>query len=139
MRYRAKMKKEQFEKLKANLLERGYRIYNQNWHREDYVIGKSFHKYDNPWEENRAAIQIIISVYDYSDKPEYWDRIPQSLRDRVGLDVWVCMSRTIDERLDLSFAWHDDETIEQIEDVAEQFYVAMCNIFKKPREEQITV
>ena len=59
------MKKKQFEKLKADLLERGYKVYHQQWHHEDYVIGKGFHKSDNHWEEDRSAYQIILSVYDY--------------------------------------------------------------------------
>ena len=130
------MNKEQFTKLEALLKERGYRRYNQQWHHEDYILGKSFHKDDNQWEENRAAYQIIISVYNYSTKPEYWDRIPVEMRDRVGLEVHVDMSRTIDERLDLSFAWHDDGAIEDVEHIAEEYFKAMCLILPEPREEK---
>ena len=99
------MNKKQFEKLKKSLLVRGYKVYNQQWHHEDYVIGKGFHKSDNKWEENRNAYQIIISVYDYSERPELWDRIPKVLRDHVGLEVHVDVSRTVSERIEMDFAW----------------------------------
>lgn len=49
------MNKQEFEKLEQSLIERGYRKYDQQWHHEDYVIGKSFHREDNQWEEDRAA------------------------------------------------------------------------------------
>lgn len=128
------MNKQEFEKLEQSLLERGYIIYPQHWHNEDYVIGKSFHKDDNQWKEGRAAYQIIISVYDWTLYPEYFDRIPESFRDRVGLEVRIDMSRTVDERLELVFSWKDSDTIEEVERLAEEYYNAMCKIIPEPRE-----
>ena len=98
------MKKKQFEKLKKSLLERGYKVYHQQWHHEDYIIGKGFHKSDNKWEEDRSAYQIILSVYDYSDKKEFFDRLPKDMRDHVGLEVHVDVSRTVSERIEMEFA-----------------------------------
>lgn len=133
------MNKRQFAKLEALLKEHDYRMYDQHWHHEDYVWGKSFHKSDNQWEEGRAAYQILISVYNWSNPDkDIYTRLPADMRDRVGLEVHIDMSRTIDERLELVFAWHGNDTIEQIEYVAEQYYNAMCTIFKKPREEKPT-
>lgn len=129
------MNKQEFEKLEQSLIERGYRKYNQQWHHEDYILGKSFHKDDNQWEEDRAAYQILISVYDWSLHPEYFDRIPKEYRDRVGLEVHVDMSRTIDERLDLTFDWKDSDTIEEIEKLAEEYYNFMCRIIPEPRKD----
>ena len=128
------MNKQEFEKLEKLLLERGYRKHNQQWHREDYIIGKAFHKDDNQWEEDRAAYQILISVYDYTLHPEYFDRIPKQCRNRVGLVVHVDMSRIIDERLDLTFDWKDSDTIEEVERLAEEYYNAMCKIVSEPRK-----
>jgi len=128
------MNKGQFNIL-ANLLdERGYKKYNQQWHHEDYVIGKGFHKTDNQWEEGRNAYQIILSIYDYSERTMLWDRIPKDMRNHVEIEVHVDMSRTIDERLELCFAWHDNDTIEEVERWAEEYYQFMCKLFKEPRE-----
>ena len=129
------MNKQEFEKLEKLLLESGYRKYNQKWHHEDYIIGKSFHKDDNQWEEGRAAYQIIISVYDWTLHPEYFDRVPESYRNRVGLEVHVDMSRTIDERLELTFDWKESDTIEKVEQLAEEYYNAMCRIVPEPRKD----
>lgn len=131
------MNKKQFEKLKVELKDRGYRIYDQHWHHEDYVIGKGFHKSDNKWDEDRNAYQIVISVYDYNEKPELWDRIPDVLRDMVGLEVHVDVSRTISERIDMTFAWHGNTKIEEVETVAESFYQWVCETYKEPREEKV--
>ena len=130
------MKKEQFEKLKAELLERGYRIYDQHWHHEDYVIGKGFHKADNQWEEDRAAYQIIISVYDWTDESkEIYDRLPSDMRNRVGLEIHIDVSRTTDERIDMTISWHDKDLIEDVEWIAEEFYRWVKTIYPEPREE----
>ena len=129
------MTKEEFEELNQSLTEKGYRVYCQQWHHEDYIIGKSFHKDDNPWEKDRAAYQILISVYDYTIHPEYFDRIPEQHRNHVGLGVHVDMSRTIDERLDLTFDWKKSDTIKKIEQLAEEYYNAMCKIIPEPRKD----
>lgn len=79
------MNKEQFEKLQENLLnEKGYNKYNQHWQHEDYGLGKVFHRDDNKWEEDRAAYQIILCVYDYTMHPEYHDRIPKKTKRPCG-------------------------------------------------------
>lgn len=123
------MKKKQFDKLAELLYSRGYKKYGQTWHNEDYVIAKGFHKEDNKWEENRSSYQIILSVYDYSG----WHRLPYAQRDHVGIEVHVDVSRTIDERFDLVFAWHNDDNIEEIERIAEEYYQFMCSVFQEPR------
>lgn len=129
------MNKQKFEELKKTLFNRGYKQYDQQWHHEDYIIGKSFHKWDNQWEEGRAAYQIIISVYDWTIHPEYFDRIPEQHRNHVGLEVHVDMSRVIDERLDLVFDWKDSDTIEKVEHLAEEYYNTMCKIIPEPRKD----
>lgn len=129
------MNKDQFEPLAQSLYERGYKKYNQQWHHEDYVIGKGFHKKDNQWEENRHAYQLILSIYDYSLRKELWDRLPAKERTHVGIEIHVDVSRTIDERMDLVLAWHDDTTIEEIEEIAESFYNWVCNTYPEPRKQ----
>ena len=130
------MIKEEFEKLEQSLIERGYRKYAQQWHHEDYIIGKSFHKDDNQWEEDRAAYQILISVYDYTLKSHpFYDKLPTDMRNKVGLEIHVDISRIIDERLDLTFDWKDSDTIEKVEQLAEEYYNAMCKIVPEPRKD----
>ena len=129
------MEKETFENLKTSLLERGYKKFNQQWHHEDYVIAKGFHKKDNQWEENRNAYQILISVYDYTLHPEYWERMSNLEKNHVGLEIHVGVSRNIDERIDMIMAWHDDDNIEDIEAKAESFYQWVCKEYPEPRKE----
>ena len=133
------MNKAQFDKFSESLYEKDYKRYNQQWHNEDYLIGKSFHQEDNIWEENRAAYQIMISVYDYTVRTyrnnDYYDRLPKEMKSKVELEAHVCISRTISERLDLTFAIHDNDNIENLEQIAEAFYTSMCNLLPTPREE----
>lgn len=123
------MNKEQFDKLASSLYKRGYKKYKQHWHKEDYVIGKSFHKHDNVWEEDRSAYQIILSIYDYSDKD--WPNLPPEMRTHVSIEIHIDVSRTVNERVDLVLAW-DDTTIEEVEAVAESFYKWVCNTYPEP-------
>lgn len=121
------MNQQQFKTLEQSFYDRGYKKYLQHWHHEDFVIGKSFHKNDNEWEENNAAYQILLSIYDwsfyknYSFYKDYYNRIPNSVRDTVGIEITVSFSR-IDERLDISTSWKDTTTIEEVEKFAESFY-----------------
>lgn len=128
------MNKKQFDKISASLYKRGYKKYDQHWHHEDYILGKGFHRWDNQWEEDRNAYQILMSVYDYSNK-DYPGLRPQD-RDHVGIEVRVGVSRTSDERVELVLAWHDDDAIENIEGVAESFYEFVCETWPEPREEE---
>lgn len=128
------MKKTQFDKLVAQLKEHGYLIYSQHWHNEDYVIGKSFHRYDNPWDEDRAGYQVLLSIYDYTLHPEYYDRMPKEARDHVGIEIHTDVSRNIDERMEFTTSWSDETTIEEVERLAESFYQWVCNEYPEPRK-----
>ena len=130
------MNKDQFEPLAKSLYERGYKKYNQQWHHEDYVIGKGFHKKDNQWEEGRNGYQLLLSIYDYSLKRELWDRLPAKERAYVGIEIHIGVSRIIDERMDLTLAWHDDTTIEEVEKIAESFYNWVCTVYPEPRKQE---
>lgn len=126
------MNKEQFDKLASSLYKRGYKKYNQHWHHEDYVIGGGFHKKDNRWEEDRSAYQIILSIYDYTIHKEWSWKLPESMKNRVGIEIHVDVSRNVNERVDLVLAWHDDTTIEEVEAVAESFYKWVCDAYPEP-------
>lgn len=130
------MNKDQFEPLAKSLYDRGYKKYNQQWHHEDYVIGKGFHKKDNQWEEGRNGYQLLLSIYDYSLKRELWDRLSTKERTRVGIEIHIGVSRIIDERMDLTLAWHDDTTIEEVEKIAESFYNWVCTVYPEPRKQE---
>lgn len=127
------MKNEQFDKLEKQLLDRGYKKYNQHWRREDYVIGKSFHKDDNQWDEERAGYQVLLSIYDNTLHPEYCDRIPKEQRDNVGIEIHTDVSRIIDEILEFTTSWNDETTIEEVERLAESFYQWVCKEYPQPR------
>ena len=130
------MNKDQFEPLAKSLYDRGYKKYNQQWHHEDYVIGKGFHKKDNQWEEERNGYQLLLSIYNYSLKRELWDRLSAKERTHVGIEIHIDVSRIIDERMDLTLAWHDDTTIEEVEKIAESFYNWVCTVYPEPRKQE---
>jgi len=127
------MKKTQFDKLEKQLIDRGYKKYNQHWHREDYVIGKSFHRDDNRWDEDRAGYQLLLSIYDNILHPEYYDRIPKEGRDNVGIEIHTAVSRIIDESLELTTSWSDETTIEEVELLSESFYQWVCSQYPEPK------
>lgn len=128
------MTKEQFEALEESLYKKGYKKYDQHWHDEDYIIGKGFHKKDNKWEENRNAYQIILSVYDWTNPNKvFYDNLPETMKKRVGVEIHIDVSRTIDERIELTMPWNKDTTIEEIERSAESFYKYVCDIYPEPR------
>ena len=126
------MNKEQFKNLENSLYKKGYKKYLQNWYHEDFVLGKGFHKKDNKWEEDGNAYQIGLSIYDWSSKPDLWDRLSQAKLNRVGIEVHINVSRTIDERTELYLPWKEDTTIEEIESYAESFYQWVCTQWPKP-------
>lgn len=128
------MKKNEFYKLEAALIERGYRRDCHQWNHEDYVLAASFHREDNRWDENRAGCQVLLSVYDYTMHPEFGDRLPTGHRDIVGIDVHIFVSRTIDERIELETNWADDMTIEEVECMADSFYRWVLTAYPEPRE-----
>lgn len=128
------MNKEDFNKLETALKERGYKRYNQRWNMEDYVLGMSFRRDDNRWDEGRSSYQVLLSVYDYTLHPEYHDRLPEGQRDHVGIDIRVNVSRVIDERLELSVNWEDDMTIEEVECIADSFYRWVLTAYPEPRK-----
>jgi len=132
------MKKKKFEKLKESLLKKGYKIFDQQWRHEDYIIGKSFHKEDNKWEECRPAYQILLSIYDWTDTTkEFYNRIPPEMKERVGIEIHIDVSRTIDEGIDMSMSWLTNTTIEEVEAQAEEFYKWVNFVWFEPREETI--
>ena len=124
------MDKEQFDILAESLYDRGYKRYNQHWHSADYTICKGFHKYNNIWEENRSAYQIILSIYDYSDKD--WPNLPPEMKTHVGIEIHIDISRNVNERVDLVLQWDDNTTIEEVEAVAESFYKWVYNTYPEP-------
>lgn len=132
------MNQQQFKELKESLLESGYKIYDQQWKHEDYVMVKGFHKEDNKWEEDRCAYQILLSIYDWSDTTrEYYERIPQNIKKSVEIEITIGVSRTIGEIINMNMLWHDDTTIEEVEAQAEEFYKWVNFVWSEPREETI--
>ena len=128
------MNKEQFDKLEKQLIERGYKKYVQHWHHEDYMLGKSFHREDNQWDEGRAGCQLLLCIYDYTLHPEFFDRTSKEQRDHVGIEIHVDVSRIMDERMDFTTNWDDNTSIEESERLAESFYQWVCKEYPEPRK-----
>jgi hypothetical protein len=127
------MNKVEYDKLVEKFRTKSYRKWNNTFNHADYYWGKSFHKDDNPFDdEGRSGYQLIIYVYDYSDKD--YPQLPPEQRDHVGLEATIMVSRTIDERIDMTLSWNDKSTIESIEEAAESFYQWACTYWPTPRE-----
>ena len=127
------MNKQQFDKLKSELKKLGYRECDTTFNHSDYYLYKSFHKDDNKWDEERAGIQIMLYVYDYTLHKEYRDRLPDNMRNHVGIEIHYDVSRIIDERIEMVQSWHDDTKIEDVEYIAEKFYKWICEIIPEPK------
>lgn len=130
------MNVEQFEKLEKSLYDRGYRKYIQHWKHEDYVIGLPLHKEDNKWDEDRYAYQILLHIYDHRNWPSEFN-VPSEERNKVGIEITIDVSRTIDERMELVTSWEDDTKIEDVEYMAEKFYAWVQEVYPEPRKETL--
>lgn len=128
------MEKQDFDKLESKLLKRGYKRYNQHWHKEDYVLGLSLRREDNQWDEDRVGCQLLLSIYDYSLHPEFYDRIPNEHRNHVEIEIRIVVSRIIDERMELATGWDDNMTIEEVECMADSFYRWVCTVYPEPHK-----
>lgn len=126
------MNNERFERLKIELSKRGYKIYEQHLYNEDYMICKGFHREDNKWDDTRSPYHIMLLIYDYPKKN--WPNLPIDLRNYIGVEVRVNISRVIDEKpIEMTLSWNDKTTIEEIELYAECFYNWVCATWPEPR------
>ena len=114
------MTREEYNKLVAELQQRGYRKYlSPRFRKDDYAWFKSFG--ESQFEEDRSNYQVCFDVIDFSP---YADREPSFRDNPYGIVPLVLISRTIDERVDLhlSYTKVDDNNIDEIERLAESFY-----------------
>lgn len=128
------MTPQKFKTLSQSLYDKGYKKYNQQWHNEDYVFGKSFLKDKNQWQENRAPYIITLSIYDYTLHPEFFTRLPDCKKDHVGVAITITVSRTTAERIEMQMDWLDSSTIEEVESTAASFYEFICRTYPEPKE-----
>lgn len=123
------MNKEQYNLIEKYLLDKGYTRGNGQLRRADWCLYKAFGKNDNIWEEDRSLYQILLYVYDYGSI----SNVPKEYKDKVGIEVDIMVSRTIDENLNLITDWRfPDTTIMEIENLAEDFYKFVCNRYPNP-------
>jgi len=126
------MNKQEFEALAQSLYDKGYGKWEQSLYHEDYVIGKGFHKNDNKWEEDRYAMQILLSVYDDTLPHPWRNRLSEKDRQRVGITIHIYVSRIIDEAIRMEIPWKDSFTIKEVEQLAENFYQWSCIQWSNP-------
>ena len=114
------MRQEEYNKLVAELQQRGYRKYlSPRGRKDDWAWFKSFG--ESKHQEGRSNYQICFDVTDFSP---YADREPFFRDNPYGIEPSVRISRTTDERVDLhlSHIKVDDTNIDEIERLAESFY-----------------
>ena len=114
------MTHEEYNKLVAELQQRGYRKYpSPRFCKDDWAWFKSFGK--SAHKEGRSNYQVCFDVVDFSP---YADREPRFKEAPYGIEPLVLISRTVDERVDLHLYYTkvDDNNIDEIERLAESFY-----------------
>ena len=114
------MTQEEYNKLVAELQQRGYRKYpSPRGRKDDWAWFKSFG--ESKHQEGRSNYQICFDVTDFSP---YADREPHFRTEPYGIIPLVMISRTTNERVDLhlSHIKVDDSNIDEIERLAESFY-----------------
>ena len=114
------MTHEEYNKLVAELQQRGYRKYlSPRGRKDDWAWFKSFG--ESKHQEGRSNYQVCFDVIDFS---LYADREPRFKVRPYGIEPQILISRTIDERVDLQLSYTkvDDTNIDEIERLAESFY-----------------
>ena len=114
------MTHEEYNKLVAELQQRGYRKYlSPRGRKDDWAWFKSFG--ESKHQEGRSNYQICFDVTDFSP---YADREPFFRDNPYGIEPSVRISRTTDERVDLYLpnTKVEDSNIDEIERLAESFY-----------------
>lgn len=112
------MTQEEYNKFKFKLEKRGYKQY-PSINNADYAYYKSFGK--STHEEDRSNYQICFDIYDFG---KYANREPYFVKNPYGVTPLVLMSRSINERIDLTLSHIgiEDNEIDKIEQLAESFY-----------------
>ena len=128
---------EELEKIELYLMENGYRSGGQPYHcNADHYWYKAFGKEDNPYEENRALWQVLLSVYDWR---KFRDKYPflREFNKDASITARVSVSRTIEEcSIDLSWDLANDEfDLNDIEDKACKFFKYVDENFGVPPKE----
>ena len=114
------MTREEYNKLVAELQQRGYRKYfSPRGEKDDWAWFKSFGKSEH--QEGRSNYQVCFDVADCSP---YANRESHFRTEPYGIMPLVMISRTTNERVDLhlSHIKVDDTNIDEIERLAESFY-----------------
>lgn len=110
------MTHEEYNKLTKELQNRGYRKHPSP-HSGDCGWYKSFG--ESAYEEGRSNYQVCFDVYDfgkYADRESYFKTNP------YGVERWVLVSRSVNERIDLLLSPSSELDIDEIERLAESFY-----------------
>lgn len=115
------MTHEEYNRFTEELQKRGYRKYpSPRFSKDERAWFKSFG--DSAHEEDRSNYQVCFDVIDFSS---YADQVPSFRDNPYGIEPLVLISRTVDERVDLhlSYTKVDDQNIDEIERLAESFYL----------------
>ena len=112
------MTTDECNKFKSELEKRGYRQY-PSINNADVAYYKSFGKSTS--EEDRSNYQICFDIYNFG---KYAYREPFFIKNPYGVTPLVLMSRSANERIDLTLSHIgiDDNEIDKIEQLAESFY-----------------
>lgn len=112
------MTQEEYNKFCNELEERGYRQY-PSINRADFAYFKGFG--ESKYEEDRSNYQVAFDVYNFA---KYADREPELRKRPYGIEPMVLVSRTANERMDLTLASLGvmELGIDKIEQLAESFF-----------------
>lgn len=112
------MTQEEYNKFEAELKAKGYRQY-PSANDGDFAYYRGFG--ESKYEEDRSNYQVCFDVYDFG---KYANREPYFRTHPYGIEPRVLVSRTINERMDLTLASSSvkEVGVDRIEQLAESFF-----------------
>ena len=115
--------KMEFNAFVANITEIGYKKYSGFLKTSDYYFAKTLHKSEpNEYGETRNDLVVLLLVYDFSKYEQFPDN------HYMHIQAEICVSRNIDERIEMVTDNNQFETIPEFEVIAHKFYNFICSL-----------
>ena len=115
--------KREFNAFEANISKIGYKKYSGFLPTSDYYFAKTLHKSKpNEYGETRNDLEALLLVYDFSK----YEQFPNNHYMHVQAEI--CVSRNIEERIDIITDENQFNSIQEFEDIANKFYNFICSL-----------
>ena len=115
--------KREFNDFVASIEKMGYKKYSGFINTSDYYYIKTLHKSEpNECGETRSDLQALLLVYDFSKYKQFPDI------HYMHVQAEICVSRNIEERIDIITDENQFNSIQEFEDMAYKFYNFICSL-----------